>query len=144
MPWDAVLRQAANPGHEHWDREIKNKIAAYKLSVSPSIPLNSDESAQPAVAATRQLPWIQPQHQPQGPPKRPKVKSLFCVGFNKASGCPKHESERPEQAKHHCSYCEKPGHSASACFSKFPELAPAGSVKGKGKKGRNDKKKNKK
>ena len=141
MPWDEVLRRASNPSHEHWDREIKNKIAVLKRQVTPSVPITSDESAQPAFA-NRPLPWIQlqrqqrqkqqqPQQQQQNPPKKQKLQHKYCGAFNTSAGCAAGESECPEGLKHTCSYCERPGHAAAVCYRKFPSLNQG---KGKGKK----------
>jgi hypothetical protein len=128
MPWDAVLRRASSPGHEHWDREIRNKISAYKLSITPAVPITSDESAQPTFTTDRQVPWLQ---QPQQSKKLKKTGC--CSAFNSAEGCVKVEAACPEQAKHACGFCGRPGHAALVCFAKHPELADA-KARGKGSK----------
>ena len=113
-PWEAVLRRAVLD-REHWNREIRDKLASYKHASRSDHSLTDDGTAQGARQSSqgeRRYPW-------QAPVK--EMRSRLCDKFN-SGHCNGDESKCPDKASHACSTCGMRNHGEHACFIKHPEL----------------------
>jgi hypothetical protein len=138
MPWDAVIRTAAEPHHDHWTREVRNKIMTFRLTSGRQTEvLATDTSAQPRTSGGRDKdtpPWMRGNVKPEltsPAAKARKTRPNTCPKFNGA-GCCEVASDCPEQLHHKCSHCNNKGHGAATCWKLSPHLKPAG----KGSKGK--------